>query len=191
MNHEIPQLAVPLSRRKLVLVLLGCCAFVAIGAWMISMAKDEGIVVAGAGLASILCFGLGGVYALFKLFDPRPALIIDAEGIIDNSSAVSVGRVRWDEITGVGTCQDKGQRFLVIGVIDPEKYVKRTSWLLRPLVSLNVGLTGSPITIPSTALALDFNDVKRVLVQAFETAIVLAEAKAGQDVAAQPEAENG
>src|SRR5262245_2521899 len=119
------QVAIPLSKRKIILLCLGSCAFVAAAAWMLSTAKQQSALDAtlmtGVAWAGMLFFGLCGAYALFKLFDQRAGLIIDADGIIDNSSAVAAGRIVWSDVTGVRVCETYGQAFLVIEVSDPQK----------------------------------------------------------------------
>jgi hypothetical protein len=167
------QAAIPLSRLKILLLSLGSWAFVTIGGWMLDTATREAsleaIFLGGVGVAGILFFGLCGAYALFKLFDPRPGLIIDANGITDNSSAVAAGRIPWADVTDVRAWGTSGQWFLVIDVIDPQKYIKRAGLLLRWLVAANSKFTGSPIAISSVGLSVDFEELQSLVYNAFET----------------------
>jgi hypothetical protein len=64
------------------------------------------VAVIGAGFA-----GLCACYASIKVFDRRPGLVIDKEGIVDNSSGVAVGRVPWHEITGARVARFKDSDF--------------------------------------------------------------------------------
>src|SRR5947209_986342 len=52
-----------------------------------------------AGIAGVIWFGSVLVWSATRLFDPKPALIIDSEGIVDNVSVLSVGGIPWQEIT--------------------------------------------------------------------------------------------
>src|SRR5580698_10622693 len=72
-------------------------------------------------MAGVSFSGLCGIYGCIKVFDGKPGLIIDHQGIVDNSSAVSAGRILWDEIVGFRVSEIAGQRFLTIGLTDPQK----------------------------------------------------------------------
>jgi hypothetical protein len=162
-----PSIVVPLSKHKIVLVLLGSIAFVAIAIWMWSYAESQRryppLYVRSAAVACGLFFGACSVYAFFKLLDSKPGLIVDLNGIVDNSSGVAAGRVPWDEIVAVKSSEIMGGRFLTIVVSNPQKYVGRGNFLLRMSNAANMKLTGSPINISSTALALKFDDLEEII----------------------------
>jgi hypothetical protein len=93
-----------LNRGKIILMLLGSLAFVAAAVWLwLSAGKSSFLkpylqqVIALVGVAF---FGLCAFYACVKVADARPGLIIDDDGIIDNSSGAAVGRIHWDDVTG-------------------------------------------------------------------------------------------
>lgn len=161
-----------LSRRKLVLSILGSCAFVAAGAWLLSFDAarirsgrsfnfffNEPSVVYGTGVVSILFFGLCGLYASVKLFDKRPGLILNSSGIVDNASGVAAGFIPWPEVLGSGVYEVQKQKMLIIGVRDPQKYIDRGGALKRALNRANYKMTGSPVAISSVALKIDFSEL--------------------------------
>jgi hypothetical protein len=163
---------IELSKTKLVLLILGACAFVVAGVWLLSLDAaeirsgrsfrfffNEPIIVYVAGVASILCFGLGGLYGLRKLFDKRPGLIFNNSGIVDNASAVAAGFIPWSEVLGAGVYEIQKQKMLIIGVRDPQKYVGRGGALKRALNKANYKMSGSPISISSVALKIDFAEL--------------------------------
>jgi hypothetical protein len=89
------QTIIELSRKKIILIVLGSSVFVAIGVWMLSL--DEASIrsmsrgrnptfIHGLGIVSIVFFGLCGFVALTKLLDRRPGLVFNAAGIVDNAS---------------------------------------------------------------------------------------------------------
>lgn len=57
-HSEGYELIVPASRLKLVAVALGAAPFVLLGAWMVSLAPQQGAVVAILGAAAAAFFGL-------------------------------------------------------------------------------------------------------------------------------------
>jgi len=163
---------IELSRTKLVLAVLGSCAFVAAGAWLLSFDAGEvrygrsfalfynnPPIVYGAGLAAILFFGLCGLYAFVKLFDKRPGLILNSSGIVDNASGVAAGFIPWPEVLGAGVYEVQKQKMLVVGVRDPQKYVGRGGALKRAFNEANSKMVGSPVAISSVALKIDFSEL--------------------------------
>ena len=166
------EIVIPLSKRKLVLLLLGAAASVVVSLWLWSIAETQTrfhpLRVRAAAVVGAFFFGICAVYGCIKFFDSKPGLIVDREGIVDNSSGVSVGRVPWDEITGLKVTALSGQRFLTIEVVDPRKYIGRGNFFQRQLIASNVKMTGSPINISSNSLSLKFDDLHRILVESFE-----------------------
>jgi hypothetical protein len=156
---------IALSKTKIVLLILGACAFVVLGAWLFSL--DEATIqsqrrfnnptfVYGIGLVSIVFFGLCGIFALRKLFDKGPGLIFNSSGIVDNASGVSAGFIPWSEVVGAEILEIQKQKILIIKVKNPEQYVDRGGLLKRTLSRANYKMCGSPITISSNALKVDF-----------------------------------
>lgn len=163
---------IELSRTKLVLLILGACAFVVAGVWLLSLDAAEirsgrgfrfffndPTVVYGAGVASILFFGACGLYGLRKMFDKKPGLVLNSDGIVDNASGVAAGFIPWSEVTGSGVVEIQKQKMLVIGVRDPQKYIDRGGALRRAMNKANSGMTGSPVAIPSVTLKINFSEL--------------------------------
>ncbi len=161
-----------LSKMKLVLLVLGSCAFVAIGAWMLNfdaaeirfdrsyrLFYNQPWLVYGLGLASIIFFGACGLYGLRKAFDKRPGLVLNSSGVFDNASGVAAGFIPWSEITGTSVYEIQGHKYLAVGVSDPQKYVDRGNALKRALNRANNGMGGGAVTISSVALEIGFPEL--------------------------------
>jgi hypothetical protein len=150
-NAATNSLVIPLS--KITLILLGSIAFVALGFWLWAYAEEiryrSPLFVRGVAAAAVGFFGLCGVLAIVKLFDFAPRLIVDSEGIIDNSSAIAAGRILWADIRGFEIQTVQNQRFLTIQVYDPEKYVQRSHFLKRAFVALNASQFGGLFCLAS------------------------------------------
>ena len=160
---------IELSRKKLVLLILGSLAFVVAGVWLLSLDAagirsgrgfrfffNDPTVVYVAGLASILFFGGCGVYGVRKMFDKKPGLVLNSSGVVDNASGVAAGFIPWSEVIGSGVVEIQKQKMLVIGVRDPQQYIDRGGALRRAMNRANYGMTGSPVAIPSVTLKMDF-----------------------------------
>jgi hypothetical protein len=159
---------IALSKTKLLLLILGACGFVVIGAWLWSLDEttirsqhrfNSPVLVYGIGLVSILFFGLCGVFAIRKLFDKRPGLIFNSSGLVDNASGVSAGFIPWSEVIGSEIFEIQNQKTLLIKVKNPEQYIERGGPLRRTLNRANYKMSGSPIGIPSNALKVNFAEL--------------------------------
>lgn len=159
---------IELSKVKIVLLLLGGCVFVAIGVWMFTAAGTMGrprgsagdaLVARGLGLASILFFGLAGLYALKLLFDKRPGLVFNSHGFVNNTSVVRAGLIPWSEVVGVAVFEVQKQKMLLVEVKDPRKYIAGGGALRRAFNKANYELAGSAIYISPGALAISFSDL--------------------------------
>lgn len=162
------EIIIELSKTKIVLLLLGASAFVAAGIWMFSLDDasiqsqrrfNDPLYVHGLGLVSIVFFGLCGLFALKKLFDNKPALVFNNSGIVDNASSVSAGFIPWSEVVGAEIFEIQKQKMLIIMVRDPQAYIARGSSLKRALNKANYNMVGSPISISSHALAINFSEL--------------------------------
>ena len=166
---------IALSHTKLALTIAGSLLFVAAGAWFLFASNDGSLVtslrrfvpplfVHALGVAALF-FGAAGVaWGIAKSRDKKPGLILNAEGMTDNSSAVAAGFIPWSEVTGVDTFQVSNQRMLVIRVTDPTKYIERGGAVKRSLNRANANMCGSPIVISSNALRIPFDELRREVV---------------------------
>lgn len=157
-----------LSKKKIVLLLLGACVFVAIGIRMLTLddarilsgrGMNNPMLVHGLGLAAIVFFGIFALVGLKKLFDKQPALILNNSGIVDNASSVSAGFIPWSEVVGASIVDVQKQKMLVINVRAPEEYIARGNLLKQTLNKANHNMVGSPISIPSNLLAINFSEL--------------------------------
>jgi hypothetical protein len=158
--------SIPLSKTKLAFLLLLAAGFVALCAWLYlhpNGTRYDPTFVRAIGMVGFVFFGLCGVIALTKCFDSRPGLVLDSLGITDNSSGVAAGRIAWSEIRDVQIASVRSQKFLVLLVTNPEKYLGKGNFLKRFLVDANYRMTGSPITISSSALRISFAELEQLV----------------------------
>jgi len=104
------------------------------------------------GWAGILFFGFCGGWILSRLFSHRISLVLDRDGLVENSSALPGGRIPWEQITRIGITTVEKQRFLGIDVRDRTLLPSSTSRFRRWLDGQNLGITGFPVNIPSTTI---------------------------------------
>jgi hypothetical protein len=158
---------IPLSKTKLSLMLIGSLIFVIGGFWLIIKRPIVAIPILGnpvseiiIGIASIVFFGICAVFIAKKIFDNTAGLIIDDQGITDNSSGTSAGLILWENIQEIKKLTVFNQIFLMIIVKNPEDYINRQTGIIkRKAMELNYKQYGSPISISANGLQCNFNEL--------------------------------
>jgi hypothetical protein len=177
---ENDKIVIELSKSKLTKLLIFSVLFLVGGLWMITTNPqisnpvfNNPIVKTLASYGSAI-MGLFGVYFFArKLFDKKPGLIIDENGIYDNTSAFNFGLIPWNDISQIyeRTIQASiasKQRFVTIGLLNPEKYISReTNAIKRKLLAVNAKSYGSPIHISTNGLKINHADLLKILNEAF------------------------
>jgi hypothetical protein len=165
MQSTDDRVAISSSKVKLILLTIGALLFMAGGIWLFGVADTQTryspAFVKGVAVLATGFFGLCGLYGLPKIFDGSPGLVVDREGIIDNSSGVAAGRVTWQEIRDVQVLTVSGQQFLAVVVNNPEKYLGKGNILSRFFVNLNYKAYGTPIFISAQSLKGSFEDLEK------------------------------
>ncbi len=164
------KIEIPLSKTKISLLLIGVIVFVIFGTLFL-MSPDTFIspilrnpqVIRIAGIASVLFFGLVGVYGFRKLFDKTIGLTVDENGITDNTNASSVGLIDWTDITEIKTEQVMSTKFLLIYVSDSAKYIDRVNGFKRKLMKGNMRMYGTPLSITSNTLKYNFKELEKLI----------------------------
>jgi hypothetical protein len=175
MNETIE---IPLSKKKITLLLLASIAFVAAGIWItinpeifiqnIFRITNPQIIRIG-GIAGILFFGAGCIYGIKKLFDKKIGLIIDSNGITDNSNASSIGLIEWNDISEIRIKQVMSTKFLLIDIVNPDKYIgKAKNGVQTKLLKANMNMYDTPLSITSNTLKYDFEELEKIIQTEFK-----------------------
>jgi hypothetical protein len=134
---------------------------VTLGGWLLRRAPHDGFVAPLAGLAAAVFFGACGLYALWRLLRPRPALVINRRGIVDNASALSIGFLSWDDIAELYEYRYQNQVMLGIVPRDLDAVLgKQPAWKRRVLRA-NLWLGTAPINIPQVILPMKVSELLR------------------------------
>jgi hypothetical protein len=169
---------IPLSKTKLFFGICGSILFVGLGIFLIKVVAAQqtminSTIIKGLGILSIIFFGATGIYGIRKITQRRIGLTIDETGITDNSSAVSLGLIEWQDIKAVRTAKIMSTKFLLIDTVRPKKYLVRCNEMKLKLVKANMEMYGTPISISSNTLKISFNELEKVVQSAFEKSNVL------------------
>ncbi|WP_120498672.1 STM3941 family protein [Kiloniella sp. EL199] len=159
---------IPLSKKRLTLQVIAAIMFVVLGSWILTLSPDSIennrrfnniYLVYGVGILGVTFFGYCALIGVKKMLTSAPGLIFNKEGIIDNSSGVSVGFIPWKDITDIKISQIAHQKFISIVVNHPEKYFKKGTRIQQLLNKGNISMCGTPINISCNTLKIKHKDL--------------------------------
>ncbi|MGF7047030.1 hypothetical protein J2T13_001532 [Paenibacillus sp. DS2015] len=156
---------------KMLGLTLGAMMFVVIGMVLMKYGGTEdfgGIKVTLVGGLSIVVFGPCMVYFIYRLFNLKPMLIINEEGIMDTSSLISAGELKWSEIQEIKVYQFMGQKFIGIQLYDLEAFLSQKSSFKRVLMKINARMVKSPINIAQPGMKLPLEQLYTMMLEHWE-----------------------
>lgn len=173
METSSERIIIKLSRKKMVLALLGSFLFVILGIWMVVKHQEIDpsflkfpLAILIVGILSILFFGFIAIIIIKKLSSQSDGLIISPEGITDNSSGISAGFIPWTEITAITETSYAGQASVVIVIKNPEEFIaSQKSSFKRKVMSANYKSFGAAVSISANSLKTTHKNLKQILVE--------------------------
>jgi hypothetical protein len=161
---------IPLNKKKLTLIFMGCLVFIAIGILFVinptfinGLFRDPAKILL-VGYASIFIFGLCGFLIALRLTAKNSGIFIDKQGITDNSSAASAGLILWTDIEEVSVINIHSQKQIMIHVKKPQSYIhNQTNMFKRIILTLNYKWYGTPLTIMPTGLKISFDELIKII----------------------------
>ena len=170
------RIEIQLSKKKAMMTLIGAAFFIILG--YLGATKPEDFVspifrnpeiIRIIGIVGVIFFGLCLVFISRKLFDNKPGLIIDENGITDNTNATSMGLIEWNDITMVEKKQVMSTKFLILHTNNPEKYIQRAkNFISKRAIEMSSKTYGSPISITSNSLKMNFEDLENLITKEFK-----------------------
>lgn len=162
------KIEIPLSKLKILFVIVGSALFVFSGLYICTTISDgqtryNPIFLKAVGIVGILFFGATGLYGIKKMFETGVGLIIDENGITDNTNAYGIGLIKWTDITAIKTKQVMRTKFLLIYTNDPNKILDSVTGIKRKFMNGNLKMYGTPFSKTSNTLKYNFEDLERLL----------------------------
>lgn len=172
---------IPFSRTKLIKLLFFSALFLIGGLWIIitnpqtsNPIFNNSVVKTLASYGSTI-MGLFGIYFFSKkLFDKKPGLILNEEGIYGNTSAFRFGLIPWSDISQISerivqASIASKQHFVTIGLLNPETYISKEGNILKKkLLQANTKSYGSPIHISTNGLKTNHKELLSLVNSYFE-----------------------
>lgn len=166
-NNAVIPIVIPLSKKKIIFIILGSLIFIVLGLWFV-LAPDMKKYLTPAiawviGCSSLLIFGLSLAYGIIKFFDKKPGLVIDERGILDNSSGMAAGLIPWGMITFIKPMEIAQTKYLKVGVTDPEEVIARQRGFKKMLMKYNYKFSHTPVTVSANSLKIPFGELEKLL----------------------------
>jgi hypothetical protein len=160
--------------RKLLGQVVACVAFL-FGGWLgLYLLSVYGQAIRGMGLlklyvlllvgawACVILSALGLLNAVWRVFQNKPAMVIDEEGL----TGFTFGFVPWDDIAVVRYYNVAGQvvePHLEVEVHDPEAVLARMPLVQRKLCKLNVDNGGPLLMLPLSFLPVSYEELREII----------------------------
>lgn len=175
MADNINQVVIPFNKSKLWGMALCCAVFILLGfLFVLTPYHFKSPLIHSLTIIRILGFIALALFGYFLgLYIPRltagePGLVVDEQGITDNTTHAAPGLIPWKDIVAIHPQKITGQKFMVIKVSDPQIYIEKAKGIEARSLKGNLQLCGSPVVISAAALKCNFKTLENILTEAFE-----------------------
>lgn len=121
------------------------------------------LFIASIGIIGFILVAPAMYYYLHRLVFYKPTLIIDENGIYDNTSATSAGYIAWNEIEGVFIWIQKyrflSQKILGITLKNKEEFLTKFHGLKKKMMRIGE----YPVNIPQNAITMDIDELRDII----------------------------
>ncbi len=162
------KIEISLSKRKSLFAFVASVIIAIVGVVVMEMSAPfpyvDAEVVRFVLLICVVIFFVFSLLALRKLIDRRPGLIIDENGIVDNSGPIKLWLIEWKDITHIETGKISSTKFLILHTDNPTKYLSRVKGAVtKYIMKQNYEMCGSPLTMTSGALKINFKELEALI----------------------------
>jgi hypothetical protein len=159
---------IPFSKWKLLLAVVASTLFVVLGVFLLFIWSEEAgssnpMAKKITGGILIVFFGAISAVGFVKMLSKKCALLINNEGILDNTTASSFGLIKWENITGFKIEEMMSRKYLVIQVNNGEEMLEKSKGMLRKTMKMNFSMYLTPYAIPSTVVNYKLIDLVEIL----------------------------
>ncbi len=159
---------VALNKKKIIFLFFMSIVFFFLALLLlIYLPQDQGIVdywfikiVASLG---VFLTAIAWFFVFLKIFDRKPGLVINDEWILDNSSFLSVGLIKWDNISNVAVNNIRKQKILTITLKNPDEFMEKQNVVKKFCFKLNHKYFESPVQISDSALKYDCQKIYEII----------------------------
>ncbi|WP_346236543.1 STM3941 family protein [Niabella insulamsoli] len=170
----MPRVRVPLDKSKatkrlvLFVLLLILFTLMAVKPSLLTRSSENGFLKVIGYIGTFILIFPAALNAQ-KVFTKKAGLIIDDEGISDNSMNVSFAKIAWKDISEIRPLQISGDPFIALFLKQPERFIaNEPSPIKRKMLELNYASLKTPINIAAGRLNADYNKLLDAILNEFE-----------------------
>ena|GEM_PF-6150146 len=155
---------------RLIVALMGLFAFISIlivafnptYSWMVNkeILSYIGLPVTYFGMPVCLLIAARTIYILAS---GKGILIINQDGLTDNSTIFGSVKIRWNEVKGVKLISFLGQKLIGVTLKDDKAVLSRLNKIKRMLMTINLKTTGAPINISVRMIDKPVDEVLKLI----------------------------
>lgn len=174
---ESSKIEIPLSKGKMIFLILGCLLFVFLGVAMFLNAEgmqtrriNNPLIIRIISIIGVLFFGFICISVVKKIIKNESGFIINHLGIWDNSSGVSVGMIKWSDVIGIRKAKASGTNFILIDVNNPDFYINNIKGSIKKqAMKANMRKYNTPISISTAGLKISFKNLEELIEHEYKT----------------------
>ena len=161
-----------INRKRLKLVGVGygiAAIFIFCGFYFISTKLEGNWATAMKVIGGIMSvfFGVTGLSAVRPLNDKNAGILIDEQGILDQSTSISSGQINWKSIADIESNQK--EKMILIKVKKPDDFIKNAkNRAIKQLLQRNLAIYKTPVVIESNYLNCSFDELQTTLESQFK-----------------------
>jgi len=116
-------------------------------------------------LLAVAFLGFCFLYFLKRRLSSTPSIVINSEGIVDNSTAFGAGMIKWEDIEDVSHYYYEGQPYLEIIPRDKKAFLQKQTPISRFIMRANSLIHGPLILIPVVTLPMSVKEIESTIVK--------------------------
>ena len=103
---------------------------------------------------------------LKQIFSNKPSLILDDNGLTDNTGVLSVGFIPWENINGIKEAENSFKiKLLIILLKNPEEYISLPGKSMESSRRIQFKQFGSPVVISMKCIKIDIEKLKNIILE--------------------------
>ncbi len=161
------KLEIAINKARTLQLTVGCLVFVIMSVWLWTVADKQTrrspVLIKTVSVLGVSFFGLGLVLGPKILFTKRPGLIIDNQGILNNTSVGKESFIAWKNVDGFKIITTGKIDTVLIYINNAEESIRNESIWKQKIMRYCLKKYGTPISIGVSTLKIDANSLIGVL----------------------------
>jgi hypothetical protein len=157
------EISIKLSKRNTLLLLVGAMTFIAVSIWLWNYSNVQvqfsPVIVKFIAAIGVLFFTICLMFGVVKLFDNKPGLIINDQGIVNNTLGLNSQIIRWNNVKRLEVIKIKNTKILLVFTDNPSEVIEGANIWSKFFMQQNMKWYGTPISITATMLECNFEEL--------------------------------